>query len=246
VCTNGGARYDSGITTSSTNDASQAGANAMTRELCRWLAAAMLMLLCPMAMAQIYTCTAPDGSRIFSDKRCGPDAKVVKGIETQPKKPASAAKATAPTSRSPAELESLLKMCNAGDDAACMSWSKGGGPAQLKEKEKQQESSCEGGSIEACERRYCRDGATEDCRQHVLGLATLSGETWYLRYQRKAASDAPTVYSIRCLLPGSRELRDTAITCAAVAGPQRCQADDSTQGFPRLSDAATAFCAVAR
>jgi hypothetical protein len=218
---------------------------AMTREFCRWLAAVMLILLCPMAMAQIYTCTAPDGSRVFSDKRCGSDAKVVKGIETQPKKSASGAKVAVPA-RSPAELESLLKRCNTGDDAACMSWSKGGGPAQLKAREKQQESGCEDGSIEACERRYCRDGATEECRLHVLQLATLSGETWYLRYQRKAASDAPTIYSIRCLQPGSRVLRDTAIACAAVAGPQRCQADQNPQGFPRLSEAAAAFCATAQ
>jgi len=33
------------------------------------------------AMAQIYTCRAADGSRVFSDERCGTDAKVVPGVD---------------------------------------------------------------------------------------------------------------------------------------------------------------------
>jgi len=33
------------------------------------------------AMAQIYTCRAADGSRVFSDERCGADAKVVPGVD---------------------------------------------------------------------------------------------------------------------------------------------------------------------
>lgn len=226
-------------------DTNERMTNAMIGGFRQWLAAAILVASCPVAMAQIYTCTAPDGSRVFSDKRCGPDAKVVKGIATQTRKSSAGTTAVQSRARSPAELESLLRACNAGDDAACMSWSKGGGPAHLKAKEQQQQTHCEGGSIEACEQRYCRDGATEECRQHVMQIATLSGDDWYLRFQRKVAADAPTLYSIRCMHEGSRKMQDASISCAASAGPQRCQADQSEQGFPRLSDAAAAVCAAA-
>ena len=197
----------------------------------------------PSASAQIYTCTASDGTRVFSDKRCGSDATVVKGFETS-KRPAAKSKTT-PVKvepKSPEELQLLLKRCNEGDEAACMTWSKGGGPKQLRAIEKQQEASCESGSLSACEERYCRDGATDECRSHVKSLATLSGENWYLRFQQKLAADAPAVYSVRCLSTRSREIRDVIVSCAPTAGPNRCQAAKSDQAFARLDAAAANFC----
>ena len=144
------------------------------------------------AHGQIYTCTAADGSRVFSDEKCGPDAKVVKGIETRRKSTRSKSPPVPP--KSPEELDQLLTACNAGDGAACMTWTKGGGPNQLKAEEKELEASCEAGSLSACEERYCRDGATAQCREHVMSLATVSGESWYLRYQRKLDAASPTTY----------------------------------------------------
>ncbi|HEY5806820.1 MAG TPA: DUF4124 domain-containing protein [Povalibacter sp.] len=206
---------------------------------------AMLVLASAQASAQIYACTAPDGTRVFSDKRCGPDAKVVKDITTQKKSKTSAAK-TPVTPKSPAELEQLLKRCNEGDETACMTWSKGGGPKQLRATEKEQEASCEAGSLAACEQRYCSDGATDECRRRVRSLATMSGATWYLRYQQKRAADAPAIYSIRCLRDDSREIRDVTVTCAATAGPERCKAERAPNSFARLDEATTNYCAVAK
>ncbi|HKE93388.1 MAG TPA: DUF4124 domain-containing protein [Povalibacter sp.] len=204
-----------------------------------------MLLAYQQAPAQIYTCTAEDGTRVFSDKRCGPDAKVVKGVTTRKKSNAAATSRTAPVKvRSPAELEQLLERCNDGDEAACMTWSKGGGPEQLRAMERQQETSCAGGSLTACEQRYCRDGATDECRKRVMSLATLSGETWYLRYQQKLTADAPATYSVRCLREGSREIRDVTISCAPTAGPNRCQVGQAQQGFPRLDAAAASYCSV--
>jgi hypothetical protein len=215
----------------------------------RWPIAVLISLLLgsPAAMAQIYTCTAEDGTRVFSDKRCGPDAKVVKNIAPSTRPATKTKSATVKVEpKSPEELQLLLKRCNEGDEAACMTWSKGGGPKQLRALEKEQEASCEAGSLSACEQRYCRDGATEECRSRVKALATVSGENWYLRFQQKLAADAPAVYSVRCLGTQSREIHDIVISCAPVAGPQRCQAADAAQGFPRLDAAATNVCATAR
>ena len=39
---------------------------------------AVALLACASSQAQIYECAGKDGSRVFSDKRCGPDAKEVK------------------------------------------------------------------------------------------------------------------------------------------------------------------------
>lgn len=196
----------------------------------------------PQAHGQIYTCTAPDGSRIFSDEKCGPDAKVVKGIETRRK--SSKAKSAPVPPKSPEELEELLAACNAGDGTACMTWTKGGGPNQLRAEEKQLEASCEAGSLSACEERYCRDGATAQCRERVLSLATVSGESWYLRYQRKPDASSPTMYEVRCIRAGSRSVRDITIACAALAGPERCRASQEPTAFARLDAAASSACAI--
>jgi len=209
----------------------------------RCILIAMCSLVCHQAAAQIYTCTAADGSRVFSDKRCGPDAKVVKGISSSKRTTAKPVAANTKP-KSPEELQDLLKHCNGGDQTACMSWSKGGGPSQLRAEEKQQEVSCEGGSITACEQRYCRDGATEECRHRVMPLATLSGETWYLRFQQKRAADGPAVYSIRCMRAGSRAMLDVTVSCAAAAGPNRCQSDHGQESFPRLDAAASSYCSA--
>ncbi len=201
-----------------------------------------LLLVYTQAPAQIYTCTAPDGSRVFSDKRCGKDAKVVEGINTAKRAP-SANRAPVPR-KSPEELAALLKQCDAGDNKACMTWTKGGGPAELKAREKELQASCEAGSIKACEERYCRDGATEECRNRVIQLATLSGESWYLRFQQKAQADGPTTYSVRCLDTTKRSLKDVTISCAVSAGPHRCRSEIAEQAFPRLDAAASNTCST--
>lgn len=198
-------------------------------------------LLCQQAHAQIYTCTAPDGSRVFSDEKCGPDAKIVKGIDTR-KRPAKTQSAPVPP-KSPAELEKLLAACNSGEESACMTWTKGGGPNQLRAKERELAATCESGSLAACEERYCRDGATDECRRRVMDLATVSGGTWYLRYQQKPAANGPTAYSVRCIREGSRIVRDVMIACAATAGPERCRSSQVQQAFPRLDAAASSMCA---
>lgn len=127
-----------------------------------------------------------------------------------------------------------------------MTWSKGGGPKQLRALEKEQEANCEAGSLTACEERYCRDGATEECRSRVKALATVSGDNWYLRFQQKRSADDPAIYSVRCLGVETRQIRDISISCAPVAGPQRCQSSEASIGFPRLDAAAASLCAVTR
>ncbi len=193
--------------------------------------------------AQIYSCTAPDGTRVYSDKRCGPDAKLLKGIASG-KRPSAAATTSAPA-RSPMELSELLELCNAGDQSACMRWTKGGGPNQLRLKERQLEKSCEAGSLPACEERYCRDGMSEECRQRVLLATSMSGETWYLRDQsRPPAQDGFATYSVRCMHRDRREFRDVQVRCATTAGPNRCLNATTQQGFPRLDLAAANSCSA--
>ena len=198
--------------------------------------------------AQIYSCTASDGTRVFSDKRCGPDAAVVKDLGASTKRSTTKGKSSSSLikvePKSPEELQTLLKRCNDGDESACMTWSKGGGPKQLRALEKEQEASCNAGSLAACEQRYCRDGATEECRSRVTALATLSGENWYLRFQQKLAVNAPAIYSVRCLESQTRELRDFTVSCAPLAGPSRCQVGQGAQAFPKLDAAASNFCSV--
>jgi hypothetical protein len=198
------------------------------------------------AAAQIYTCTKEDGSRVFSDSRCGPDAKVVPGIESKPR---ATAKKAAATPRPPrvqktaAELEALIKKCDAGEVAACNEWTLGGGPNLLREKERTAELECEGGSLAACEERYCRDGVDNDCRARVLRTAKLAGETWYLRMEGSRKQDGSTPYGIRCIPPGAVEARDITVICSSQMGPNRCYVSDPRQGsYSRLDRAAAKHC----
>lgn len=195
------------------------------------------------AHAQIYTCTAPDGTRIFSDEKCGPDAKIVPGISTKARGSAkqSVNKARR-VARSPAELEQLLDACNAGDMKACAEWTHGGGPNQLREQERQASIACERGSLEDCERRYCADGITDECRQHVLGAAKVTGDTWYLRGQQPLAQGGVS-YEIRCAVAGVRSIRDATIQCVSAAGSARCEVTATRQRYARLDQAAAGFCA---
>lgn len=202
----------------------------------------VLPLACATAEAQIYRCTSPEGTPIFSDERCGPDAKIVPGISTGRRSSSSSSPSRPKVEQqSAAELQLLLERCNAGDPAACTTWTKGGGPNQLREEEKKNELACEGGSLAACETRYCLDGISAECRRRVLQTAKLSGTSWYLREQQMQQNGA-TLYAVRCAAEGSRAIRDIAITCAAVAGPQRCSVASSAEKYPRLDQAAHAVC----
>ena len=205
--------------------------------------AVLLGLFGPVARAQvIYTCTAPDGTRIFSDERCGPDAKIVTGITSSKKRsPATKSPAiTAPVQRSAAELADLSAKCDAGDTKACNEWTRGGGPALLREKERKLEQSCDAGQLAACEERFCRDGATKECRARVRQTAPAAGEYWYLRSTGQRQPDGTTRYAIRCLPEGDLAMHDIAVSCAAQAGPQRCQAG-ATRGAS-MSEVASAQC----
>lgn len=211
------------------------------------LLACGLLLGHPGARAQIYTCTLEDGTRVFSDSRCGPDAKVVPGIESKKRaRPKSSAGPAGPkparTRKPAAELESLIKLCDAGDVPACNQWTLGGGPDLLREKERAAELECEGGSLSACEERYCRDGVDKDCRARVLRTAKLAGETWYLREESARQPDGLTRYGIRCLPSSPGPARDITITCSSQAGPNRCYLSTPAQGYARLDHAAARHC----
>jgi len=194
------------------------------------------------ATAAIYICTAPDGTRVYSDERCGSDAKIVPGV-TSKKRPSAKSPATAqPASpKSAAELDALLQQCDAGKVPACNEWTRSGGPNRLREKEKQAQLACEAGSLPACEERYCADGAGPQCRTRVLKVAKSTGETWYLREERKLAYGA-TGYSVRCIWEGVRTTRDVSVTCAEQAGPQRCSAAGSEKSFAQWAAAASDSC----
>lgn len=207
----------------------------------RWLFVATL-LFAGTASAQIYRCTAPDGTPVFSDERCGPDAKVVTGITTGKRASPAASRAAPVQPRSAEELQALLEQCNAGDTAACMTWTKAGGTRQLKEEEARQAAACEEGSLSACEQRYCSDGVTDECRRRVQQAASVAGSTWYLREHRRGPGDAAE-YAVRCI--SGHRARDVTVRCAVVAGPERCAADHLTQAYARLDQAAHAACEVA-
>ena len=82
----------------------------------RWILTAAVAFAYADSEAQIYQCTAPDGTKVFSDERCGKDAKLVPGI-TSTKRPSSSAAKSAPVApKSKAELETLLKSCDEGGD----------------------------------------------------------------------------------------------------------------------------------
>src|SRR4030095_12535210 len=123
----------------------------------------------------IYECAGKDGSRVFSDKRCGPDAKVVQGIG-KPKRPPPKSTEAKPvkTRRSAAELEQLTLQCDGGDMKACTERRVGGGPELLRDQERKAEVDCEAGSLAACEQRYCREGINTDCRARVQRTARLA------------------------------------------------------------------------
>jgi hypothetical protein len=205
-----------------------------------------IALLCLLALAapvhaQIYECRGEDGSRVFSDEKCGPDAKVVSGV-TSKKRAAPASSAAKPKKvvRPPSELEVLSAQCDAGDMKACREWTLGGGPNLLRTQESKAELACEAGSLEACESRYCKEGVNADCRASVLRTAKLAGETWYLRDEERGASGV-TRYQIRCV-PEGKPAHDVVIQCQALAGPNRCFVSNPDQGFSRLDRAAAKHC----
>jgi hypothetical protein len=206
---------------------------------------ALMMVTAGIARAQIYTCTAPDGTRVFSDQRCGADAKIVKGIDTG-KKRSTAAKSTRPqvTPKTPLELEMLSARCDRGDMQACDEWTRGGGPASLKASERKLEQACEAGELAACEERYCRDGATRECRARVQQTAPASGPHWYLRGAPQRQPDGTTVYDVRCMQEGDLAMEDIVLTCAAIAGPQRCRSAGTSRGAATMSEAAAHHCSA--
>jgi hypothetical protein len=208
----------------------------------------LLMLLASAgAQAQIYTCKGKDGSTVFSDQKCGPDAKVVKGsaAKTQKKSAKPAAAAPKPRVQRPAaELEDLLAKCDTGDTASCNAWTLGGGPNLLRENEHKAELECEAGSLAACEERYCREGPSEECRERVMRTARLAGDTWYVRSEDRNRNDGAARYAIRCMPRGEPKIRDITITCAGAAGPNRCFLSDPQHGQPRLDAAAAAHCST--
>jgi hypothetical protein len=201
-----------------------------------------LLALCAPVHAQIYECRGEDGSRVFSDEKCGPDAKVVSGVSSKKRAPSDAG-APKPKKlvRPPAELEALIEQCDAGDMKACREWTLGGGPNLLRQQERKAELDCEAGSLEACEARYCKGVVNSDCRASVLRTAKLAGETWYLREEERNAKDGVTRYQIRCVSEG-KPARDVVIQCHALAGPNRCFVSNPQQGFPRLDRAAVKQC----
>lgn len=199
------------------------------------------------AEAQIYTCTGKDGTRIFSDEKCGPDAKIVPNITTTKKPPPKAATPRQKVEpKSAGELEALLTQCNAGDMKACNSWTHGGGPNSLRDKERAAEKACEGGSLADCEYRYCNGGMNEECRGHVLQAAKVAGDNWYLRDTGKAQADGSTRYEVRCVPAGARAMREVVVSCAGQAGPSRCRGLGTSSAFARLDLAAAAMCAAVK
>lgn len=232
--------------------------------------------LCADATAQIYTCRGSDGSRVFSDERCGNDAKVVPGVnksikpaakpkakaatKTQSKSLTASATPTAatgtkgagpkvpsapkpaPVLKSAAELDELLKQCDAGKVAACNDWTRSGGPNRLREKERTTQLACDSGSLTACEERYCSDGASEQCRAKVLDAAKMAGQTWYLRDADRKLSDGSTSYIVRCIREGERTTQDVTVICAPTQGPLRCSDSGPDRAFPKLDAAASKYC----
>lgn len=195
------------------------------------------------AAAQIYACTAADGTKIFSDEKCGPDAKIVPNI-SMTKKPSSRASTPRPkiAPKSTAELERLLEQCNAGDMKACDTWTLGGGPNSLRTKEQSAEKACDAGSLADCEYRYCSGSVSDECRARVLQAAKVAGDNWYLRDTGGSLPDGSTRYEVKCLVPGARAITDVIVTCSGKAGPARCAATGSSDAHARLDLAAAATC----
>jgi len=209
-----------------------------------WILLVASLLVCATSEAQIYECAGKDGSRVFSDKRCGPDAKVVQPV-AKPKRAAPKAVGAKPvkTRKTAAELEQLTLRCDGGDDQACTEWTMSGGPELLRDQEQKAEMECEAGSLAACEDRYCREGIDADCRARVQRTARLAGDTWYLRNEQRDAGSGLTKYLVRCIPEGVREVRDILVTCSSDSGPNRCYLSDPQHGSARLAQAAAAHCA---
>ena len=207
-----------------------------------WALLAGALLACASSQAQIYECAGKDGSRVFSDKRCGPDAKVVQGIKPRRPPPKGLSAKPVKTRRTAAELEELTRQCDEGDMKACTAWTMGGGPELLRDRERKAEEECEAGSLAACEERYCREGVNADCRARVQRTARLAGDTWYVRDETRDATSAVTKYLVRCIPEGVRESRDILVSCSSEAGPNRCYLADPQHGSPRLASAAATHC----
>jgi hypothetical protein len=209
-----------------------------------WILLVAALLAWTGSEAQIYECAGKDGARVFSDKRCGPDAKVVQPA-VKPKRPPPKTPSAKPVKsrKPPAEIEQLSLQCNGGDMKACTDWTMGGGPELLRDQERKAEQECEAGSLPACEERYCREGINADCRARVQRTARLAGETWYLRDELRDPGSGLTKYLVRCISEDSHESRDVLVSCSGEAGPNRCYLADPQHGFPRLAPAAAAQCA---
>jgi uncharacterized protein DUF4124 len=209
-----------------------------------WILFVTALLACASSEAQIYTCKGKDGSRVFSDKRCGPDAELVKQDYAKPRRPPPKGTSAKPvkTRRSAEELELLTEACNGGDMKACTDWTMGGGPEMLRDTERKSEQDCEAGSLAACEQRYCRERIDADCRTRVQRTARMAGDTWYLRDEMRDPGAGITKYLVRCIPEGASKSRDLMVTCSAEAGPNRCYLADPQHGFARLAQAAAAQC----
>lgn len=196
-----------------------------------WILFTAALLVWTCSEAQIYECAGKDGSRVFSDKRCGPDAKVVQGT-AKPKRPPPKGLSAKPvkTRKTVAELEQLTLQCDGGDMQACTAWTMGGGPELLRDQERKAEVDCEAGSLAACEQRYCREGISTDCRARVQRTARLAGDTWYLRDETRDSGSGLTKYLVRCIPEGVRESLDVLVTCSGEAGPNRCYLADPQHG----------------
>lgn len=198
----------------------------------------------PVLEGQIYTCTAPDGTRIFSDEKCGPDAKVVPNISTTKKPARTSTPRPAVEPKSASELDALLEQCNGGDMKACDTWTRGGGPNRLRDKEQAAERACEAGSVADCEYRYCSGSVSEECRARVLQAAQVTGEHWYLRDTGTTMPDGSTRYVVHCLVPNARSIPELTVTCAGQAGPNRCSTLGRSGAYGRLDLAAAAACSA--
>lgn len=181
---------------------------------------------------------------MFSDKRCGPDAELVKQEYSKPKRPPPKALSAKPvkTRRSAEELEQLTLACDGGDMKACTEWTMGGGPELLRDKERKSEQECEAGSLAACEERYCRERIDADCRSRVQRTARLAGDIWYMRDETRNADTGITKYLVRCIPEGAPRSHDLVVTCSSEAGPNRCYLGDPQHGFARLAQAAVSHC----
>jgi hypothetical protein len=196
--------------------------------------------------AQIYTCMGPDGTRIFSDKKCGQDAKTVKGFEktNSNSNRNNAPKTKAPVeTKSPEELAFLLQRCNSGEQKSCMTWTMSGGPAALRDAERKAELACEAGSLADCEERFCKEGATEKCRQSVQRTADVTGDTWYLRSTREREIGGALLHEIRCIVKDQTKMRDAVVTCVNES-PRFCYVGNPEQRFADLNITASTHCSV--